>query len=133
MPSYDLQHATASGGTTDCGNVVVSMSGGNPPTPVINYRAQGQTGNGTKINTASYTPKAGGNGTAMNPAAGDTLNLGGFQATGADGNLYTFDNTATYRDPGNSQGGGYFTMPGVTGGADDWDAADQGPDPKATY
>jgi hypothetical protein len=127
MPSYDLQHATATGGTTDCGNIVVSNTGGSPS---INYRAQGQTGNGTTINSAVYTAKAGGNGTVMNPAAGDTLNLGGFQATGNDGTLYTFSTTATYRDPGNGSGGGYFTAPGLTGAIDDWDAADQGPDPK---
>jgi len=128
MPSYDLQHATASGGTTDCGNIVVSMAAGSPS---INYLSQGQSGNGTKINTAVYTAKAGGGGTAMNPAAGDTLNLGGFQATGDDGNLYTFNNAATYRAPGAGSGGGYFTAPGLTGAIDDWDAADPGPDPKA--
>lgn len=129
MPSYDLQHATASGGTTDCGNVVVSNAGGSPS---INYRAQGAIGNGTPISTAVYTPKAGGNGTVMNPVAGDTLNLGGFQATGDDGNSYTFNNAATYRAPGNGPGG-YFTAPGVTGAIDDWDAAAPGPDPKANY
>jgi hypothetical protein len=127
MPSYDLQHATASGGTTDCGNVVVSMAGGSPS---INYLSQGQSGNGTQITTARYTAKAGGGGTAMNPAAGDTLTLGGFQARGDDGNLYTFNTIATYRDPGGGLQGGYFTMPGVTGGIDDWDAASPGPDPK---
>jgi len=130
MPSYDLQHATASGGTTDCGNLVVSMSGGSPS---FNYRSQGQSGNGTKINTAVYSAKPGGGGTAMNPAAGDTLNLGGFQATGNDGLLYTFSLTATYQEPGGGSGGGYFTSPGLTGAIDDWDASDTGPDPKANY
>ena len=128
MPSYDLQHATAGGGTTDCGNVLVSMAGGSPS---IKYLAQGQSGNGTTINGATYSNTGGG--TAMQPQPGDTLNLNGFQATGADGNSYTFNNAATYRAPGNGQGGGYFTLPGITGGIDDWDAADPGPDPKAKY
>jgi hypothetical protein len=125
MPSYDLQHATATGGTTDCGNVVVSMAGGSPS---IRYLAQGQSGNGQTINGATYNNAGGG--TALNPRAGDTLNLNGFQATGADGNSYTFSNPAVYRDPGNGSSGGYFTAPGATGAIDDWDAADQGPDPK---
>ena len=128
MPSYDLQHATATGGTTDCGNVVVSMSGGSPS---INYLAQGQTGNGAPITGATYSNAGGG--TAMHPKAGDTLNLNGFQATGDDGNLYTFSNAAVFRAPGNGQGGGYFTAPGVAGSLDDWDASDQGPEPESKY
>jgi hypothetical protein len=129
MPSYDLQHATSTGGSTDCGNVVVSNAGGSPS---INYLAQGGSGNGNPITTAVYTAKTGGGGTVMNPVPGDTLNLGGFQATGNDGNSYTFSTTATFRAAAAGSRGGYFTAPGLTGAIDDWDAAAPGgPDPKA--
>ena len=127
MPSYDLQHGTATGGTVDCGNLLVSNANNQT---TISYLAQGQSGNGTTIPGAKYTAKAGGGGTALNPAAGDTMNLNGYQVT-VGTTVYTFSGDATYRDPGNGQGGGYFKAAGITGALDDWDAADQGPDPKA--
>jgi hypothetical protein len=131
MPRYSLQHGTAAGGTTNCGIIQVTMSGGSPTWGYL--RCPGNP-NGPTIGTVVYTAKAGGNGTAMNPAAGDTLTLGNFQVTGDDGNLYSFNTTATYQAPGNASSGGYYTSPGVAGSINDWDAADAGgPEPKASY
>ena len=111
----------------DCGNLLVSNANNQT---TISYLAQGQSGNGVSIPGATYTAKPGGGGTALNPAAGDTINLNDYQVT-TGGTLYTFSGSATYRAPGNGQGGGYFKAAGITGALDDWDAADQGPDPKA--
>lgn len=118
MPSYQLQHGSASG-TVDCGSVVISNSGGN--TTVTGNPPGG--GPGVPITGYSFIAKAGTNDTIMNPGVGDTLNLGSYSVT-VGGLSYSFSNNATYRNAGNGQRGGYFTAPGVTGGLQDWDAAD---------
>ena len=71
MPTYDLQYKTQTG-TVDCGRVLVSMAGGSVS---INYKPQGQGGNGVAIPNATYT--AAGGGTATSPNPGDLLNLEG--------------------------------------------------------
>jgi hypothetical protein len=119
MPSYILAHGTSTT-SVGCGNLVVSNAGGsttvtsNPP------------GNAPSVNITSdvtFTPKAGGGGTLMNPVAGDMLNLGSYQVT-VNGTSYSFSNNATYRAAGGGQMGGFYTQPGITGGQGDWDAAD---------
>jgi hypothetical protein len=123
MPSYDLQAGQANGTKIDCGNVVASMTGSNP---VFKYLAQGQSGNGTTISTAVYSPSGGG--TAMQPQPGDTLNLGGFRAQGTDNNWYTFSTTATFQNQNGSIKKGYYYSAATSpaGGLGDWDAADGG-------
>ena len=132
MPRYDLQHTTATGTATKCGSVVISNAGGSISINFVRCHGANVNATGVSIGTAAYSPAGGG--TALNPNAGDTLTLGGFQASGDDGNIYTFSLVATYRQPGNGSAGGYFTSPGIAGALDDWDAADTtGPEPKGNY
>ena len=120
MPSYKLDHGTATG-KKGCGNLVVNQSGTSKPTIINN-----PPGNGPGVQILDYNYNSpSGNGTVMNPVAGDTLNLGGYTLS-VDGTTFSFNNNATYRLAGNGQKGGYFTVPGPTGGQQDWDAADGG-------
>ena len=120
MPSYDLQHGSAYG-NTDCGNLVISNAGGS--TTVTNIPQGG--GPGINVSTWTYTAKAGGGGTIMNPVPGDMLNLGSYTVT-IGTNTFSFSSNATYRAAVPGTPGGYFTAPGITAGLGDWDAADGG-------
>lgn len=118
MPTYDLQYETANG-KVDCGNVLVSMSGGSVS---INYRPQGQGGNGVAIPNATYT--AAGNGTATNPNPGDLLNLAGYQVT-VGTTRCQFDGNGVFRNAQGSQKKGYYRA-ALAGDQGDWDASDGG-------
>jgi hypothetical protein len=119
MPRYDLQAGT-SGSPVGCGNVIVSMSGG---VTSINYRPQGQNGNGTAIPGAAYN--AAGGGTATSPNPGDTLNLNNYQVT-IGTTTYTFGGTATFQDRNGNTPKGYYHLASLTGQVGDWDCADDG-------
>jgi hypothetical protein len=130
MPSYKLQHGSATG-SVDCGNVVISQSGPNNTTKVMGNPPGGGAPQDITAQT-TYVAASGSNGTIMNPKANDTINFGTYTVPiGTPPVSYGFSSNAAYRAPGNGQGGGYFTTgASPTAGLDDWDAADAGPDPK---
>ena len=118
MPRYDLQYETGNG-TVDCGDVIVSMSGGSVS---INYLAQGKGGNGVAIPNATY--KDAGGGTANNPNPGDILNLAGYEVT-VDAKQYQFKGNGVFKNAQGSQKKGYYRR-GPSDDQGDWDAADGG-------
>jgi len=123
MPSYDLQGGNADGTKTDCGNIIVSMAGGNPN---IAYRAQGQSGNGTTIPGATYTSNPNGNGgTATNPNPGDILFLNNYSVT-IGTTTYNFQGNAIFQDRDGSTPKGYYRAVSLTAQVGDWDCADDG-------
>jgi hypothetical protein len=123
MPSYDLQGGNTDGTKTDCGNVVVSMSGGSP---TIGYRPQGNTGTPTPIAGATYTSNPNGNGgTATSPKAGDQLFLNNYSVT-IGTTTYNFPGTGTFQDRNGSNPKGYYHSASLTGQVGDWDCADDG-------
>ena len=119
MPRYDLQF-TAATGTVECGNVIVSMAGGSVS---INFRPQGQGGNGAAIPNATYT--AAGGGTAASPNPGDLLNLAGYQVT-VGTTQCQFNGNAVFQNAQGSQRKGYYRAAKLTDEQGDWDAADGG-------
>ena len=121
MPTYKLKHGAAHG-DADCGGFTVSQAGGQT-TVTANPPGGGAPTNIT--NLVAFTPKAGTNDTLMNPGAGDTINLGTYTVIVSQV-LYTFSTNATYQAAGNGKKAGYYTQPGLTGGLDDWEAADSG-------
>ena len=122
MANYNLQHgnATSSNGVA-CGTVIVSSSGGS--TTVRGNPPGG--GQPVDITDYTYTPKAGGGGTLLNPVPGDQLNLGSYSVT-VSSSSYSFGTNATYRNANAGNNGGWYTQPGLTAGLNDWDAADGG-------
>ena len=127
MPSYKLKHGSA-GDNVDCGSVVISQANnqttvmGNPPGggPSQNITAQ-----------TTYAAKAGGNGTIMNPAPGDTINFGTYTVSigpPPSPTVYGFSSNATYRAAETGKKAGYFTSATLSpaGGLNDWEAEDPG-------
>jgi hypothetical protein len=119
MPNYDLQFKTQTG-TVECGRVLVSMAGGSVS---INFRPQGQGGNGVAIPNATYT--AAGGGTATSPSPGDLLNLAGYQVT-VGATQCRFNGNAVFQNAQGSQRKGYYRANKLTEDQGDWDAADSG-------
>ena len=120
MPTYDLQFKTQTGTLVECGRVLVSMAG---ESVSINYKPQGQGGNGVAIPNATYT--AAGHGTATSPNPGDLLNLAGYQVT-VGGTQYQFNGNGVFQNAQGSQRKGYYRASKLTEEQGDWDAADGG-------
>ena len=125
MPSFKLKHGLASG-SVDCGSIVISQANnqttvqGNPP-------GGGQPQNITNLTT--YSAKAGGNGTIMNPAPGDTINFGTYTVSvGNPAVSYGFSSNATYRAGAPGKKAGYYTSDTLSpaAGLNDWEAEDPG-------
>ena len=127
MPSFKLKHGSANG-NVDCGSVVISQAG-NQTTVMGNPPGGGQPQDITSQTT--YAAKAGGNGTIMNPAPGDTINFGSYTVSigpPPSPTSYGFGSNATYRAGSPGKKAGYFTSDTLspTGGLNDWEAEDPG-------
>ena len=125
MPSFKLKHGSANG-NVDCGSVVISQAN-NQTTVMANPPGGGAQQNITS--QTSYSAKAGGNGTIMNPAPGDTINFGTYTVpVGTPPTSYGFSSNATYRAGAPGKKAGYFTSAtqSPTGGLNDWEAEDPG-------
>jgi hypothetical protein len=127
MPSYKLKHGAATG-DVDCGSVVISQAN-NQTTVSANPPGGGSPQDITSQTT--YAAKAGGNGTIMNPAPGDTINFGTYSVSVGpppSSVSYSFNSNATYRAAGAGQKAGYFTSATLSpaGGLNDWEASDPG-------
>lgn len=120
MPRYDLQYETENNRKVDCGEVIVSMSGGSVS---INHLAKGKGGTGVAIPNATYTPAGGGTATSPNP--GDLLNLAGYQVS-EGGTQCQFKGSGVFQNAQGPQPKGYYCGAGISGGEGDWDASDGG-------
>jgi len=127
MPSFKLKHGSANG-NVDCGSVVISQAN-NQTTVMANPPGGGAQQNITS--QTSYSAKAGGNGTIMNPAPGDTINFGTYSVSVGPPPApvtYGFGTNATYRAASSGKKAGYFTSATLspTAGLNDWEAEDPG-------
>ena len=119
MPNYKLKN-----NGLDCGQLIVSNSGGSPS---WGYQAPG--GSSTTMNPQpTYTSNNSGS-SAMNPSPGDTLVLPSTFSTSVNSGTQTYQGTATYRAATTGPNGtsaGYYHTGGPGGAVGDWDAVDTG-------
>ena len=115
MPTYKLQN-----NGTDLGHIGVTNAGG---TPTWTYNAKGDSGPPVTMSPQPVFTSSNGTSTVMNPAPGDTLNLGTFQGNGTQ----SFPGNGTYANAvPNGNKAGYYHTASLTGVPGDWDASDSG-------